>query len=119
KAKISALQRGETVIHEEFLPVLLDRHLGKRLRFTTSLAEGIERSSIIFITVGTPACDGGDADVSMVETVCRDIARQMRGFRLVVVKSTVPAGTSKWIRRILQRNGASSQCFAAASNPEF
>jgi UDPglucose 6-dehydrogenase len=118
-AKIAALQRGETVIHEEFLPVLLERHRGKRLRFTTSLAEGIRESTIIFIAVGTPASENGDADVSLVESVCEDIAQRMNGFRLVVVKSTVPAGTNNWIRRVLQRNGVRAQCFEAASNPEF
>ncbi len=118
-AKIAALQRGETVIHEEFLPVLLERHRGKRLRFSASLPEGIRGSSIIFIAVGTPASENGEADVSLVESVCRDIAQEINGFRLVVVKSTVPAGTNNWIRRVLQRNGASAQCFEAASNPEF
>ena len=118
-AKIAALSRGETVIHEEFLPVLLERHRDKRLRFTTSLPEGIKGSSIIFIAVGTPACETGEADLSMLESVCCDLARQINGFRLVVVKSTVPAGTNHWIRRILQRNGARAQCYDAASNPEF
>ena len=50
-AKIAALQQGATVIHEEFLPILLDRHLGKRLQFTTCLSEGLRDSSIIFIAV--------------------------------------------------------------------
>jgi UDPglucose 6-dehydrogenase len=118
-AKIAALKRGETVIHEEFLPVLLERHRGKRLQFTTSLQEGIRGSSIIFIAVGTPPCETGEADLSMLEGVCCELARQINGFRLVVVKSTVPAGTNHWIRRILQRNGARAQCYDAASNPEF
>lgn len=118
-AKIAALERGETVIHEEFLPVLLERHRGKRLHFTTSLQEAIKGSAIIFIAVGTPPCEGGEADLSMLESVCCELARQINGFRLVVVKSTVPAGTNHWIRRILQRNGARARCYDAASNPEF
>lgn len=118
-AKIAALERGDPPIHEEFLPVLLERHRGKTLHFTTSLEEGIRKSAIIFIAVPTPPSESGDADVSVVESVCQDIARRMNGFRLVVVKSTVPAGTNNWIRRVLQRNGVQAHCFDAASNPEF
>src|SRR5581483_6906545 len=99
--------------------VLMERHMGKQLHFTTSLAEGIRDSTIIFIAVGTPPSQSGEADISVVENVCCDIARQLSGFRLVVVKSTVPAGTNNWIRRVLQRNGANARQFEAASNPEF
>ncbi|MGC2108840.1 MAG: UDP-glucose/GDP-mannose dehydrogenase family protein [Candidatus Korobacteraceae bacterium] len=118
-AKIAALQQGQTVIHEDFLPVLLERHRGRSLHFTTSLTEGIRDSTVIFIAVGTPASETGDADVSLIESVCQDIAQQIHDFRLVVVKSTVPAGTNRWMRRVLQRNGVRSQHFETASNPEF
>lgn len=118
-AKIAALERGETVIHEEFLPVLLERHSGKRLRFTTSLADGLQKSSIVFIAVGTPPCETGEADVSVLEGVCREIARSIDGFKLVAVKSTVPIGTKKWVDRVLERNGADPKSFRVASNPEF
>src|SRR5437868_3964721 len=117
--KIAALQQGQTIIHEEYLPLLLDKHNGHGLHFTTSLREGVSRSRIVFVAVGTPPCDTGEADVSLLETVCREIAREMDGFKLVVVKSTVPVGTSTWIERILQRNGASPKNFQIATNPEF
>ncbi len=119
EAKIAALNRGETIIHEEFLPELIARHKGDRLRFTTSLAEGLQESAIVFIAVGTPPCESGEADVSVLDAVCREIASAVDGFKLVVVKSTVPAGTNKWIARILQRYGAHPSCFRVASNPEF
>jgi UDPglucose 6-dehydrogenase len=118
-AKVEALQRGDSVIHEEFLPELIARHQGERLRFTTSLSDGLKESTIVFIAVGTPPCETGEADVSILESVCREIARSLDRFRVVVVKSTVPIGTNKWIARVLQRNGADPECFRVASNPEF
>ena len=118
-AKIAALDHGEATIHEEFLPELISRHKGERLRFTTSLADGVKDSAIIFIAVGTPPCDNGEADVSVLDTVCREVARSVNGFKLVVVKSTVPVGTNRWIARLLQHYGADPDCFRVASNPEF
>jgi len=117
--KIRALQRGEAVIHEEYLPVLLERHGGRRLHFTTSLADGVRSSSIIFVAVGTPPSETGDADVSSLESVCVEIARHAEGSQLIVVKSTVPAGTNQWIRRVLHRNNGNGHRFDVASNPEF
>jgi len=118
-AKIAALERGDNVIHEEFLPELITRHKGERLRFTTSLADGLNDSAVVFIAVGTPPCASGEADVSVLESVCQEIAQSLDHFKLVVVKSTVPVGTNRWIARVLQRNGADPTCFRVASNPEF
>ena len=117
--KIAALQAGENTMHEEFLPELLTRHRGKRLTFTTSLAHAVRASSIVFLAVGTPSSDSGEADLSVLETVCHDIAREIDGFKLVVVKSTVPVGTNQWVRRIMTRYGARQDAFEVASNPEF
>ena len=119
EAKIEALRRGEIIIHEEFLPELIARHRGERLQFTACLPEGLKDSSVVFIAVGTPPCENGEADVSVLDSVCREIARSVDGFKLVVVKSTVPVGTNKWIARLLQRYGAHQSCFRVASNPEF
>ena len=112
-------RRGETILHEEFLPVLLARHRDRRLKFTRSLSEGVRHGTVIFVAVGTPACESGHADVSLVEEVCRDLAHHLDGSRLVVVKSTVPPGTNLRIRQMFQRNGAGSHCVEAASIPEF
>jgi UDPglucose 6-dehydrogenase len=119
ESKVAALQRGETIIHEEFLPELIARHNGERLQFTTSLSEGLNGATMVFIAVGTPPCENGEADVSVLDSVCREIARSVDGFKLVVVKSTVPVGTNKWIARVLHRYGAHPSCFRVASNPEF
>lgn len=117
--KIDALQAGETTIHEEFLPELLARHRGTRLVFTTSLSEAVRLSSIVFIAVGTPPEASGEADLSLLESVCHAIAHELTEFKAVVVKSTVPIGTNHWVSRIMVRYGAVPGSFQVASNPEF
>ncbi|HLH09800.1 MAG TPA: UDP-glucose/GDP-mannose dehydrogenase family protein [Terriglobales bacterium] len=118
-AKVAALERGETPIHERFLPELLERHRGKRLKFTSSLSQAVQQSAVIFIAVGTPSTDNGDCDLSYVEVVAREISRSVSGYKLVVQKSTVPVCTSEWVRRIMVLNGAPENAFEVASNPEF
>lgn len=117
--KIAMLQRGEVPIHEEFLPELLARHRGHRLTFSSDLPEVVRKSEAIFIAVGTPSTDGGDADLSYVEQVSRDIAGAIDGYKVVVEKSTVPVLTSHWIRRVITLDGADPDQFDVASNPEF
>ena len=118
-AKIEALQRGETPIHERFLPELLARHCGTRLTFTSSLADAVQSSAVIFVAVGTPSTESGDCDLSDVEAVARELSRSVNEYKLVVQKSTVPVCTSEWMRRIMLLNGAPENSFEIASNPEF
>jgi UDPglucose 6-dehydrogenase len=118
-AKISSLMRGEVPIHEEFLPELLNRHRGNRLRFSTSISEAVRWSDAIFITVGTPQSWTGDADLSFVEAVAQEIAVALVEKKLVVEKSTVPVRTCNSLRRSLIMNGACKTSFCVASNPEF
>lgn len=117
--KIAALDRGETPIHEQYLPELLDRHRGKRLHFSSSLPDAVRASSVIYIAVGTPPLESGDADLSYVESVAREIAQSLNGYKVVVEKSTVPVYTSQWVRRVMQLAGAVSSEFDVVSNPEF
>jgi UDPglucose 6-dehydrogenase len=117
QTKISALNSSQCLIHEEFLPELLRRHRGKDLLFSTSLAEAISDSLVIVIAVGTPASADGEADLSYVESVTREIARSAQGYKLIVEKSTVPVYTNAWIQRVMVINGC--QQFDVASNPEF
>jgi UDPglucose 6-dehydrogenase len=118
-ARIASLKRGEVPFHEQFLPELLERHSGRRLVFTTSLAEAAQRAKVIVIAVGTPARESGAADLSAVESVARELAGYISGHRLIVEKSTVPVCTSERIREVILWNGASSSCFEVVSNPEF
>lgn len=117
--KVAALKRGESPIHEKFLPELLAKHGGKRLAFTTSLAEAVRGAKVVFIAVGTPPRENGEADLSTLEAVCNEIASDIDDYKVVVVKSTVPAGTNSWIARVLARCGAAREKFDVASNPEF
>src|ERR1035438_5827443 len=77
-AKIASLREGHVPIHERFLPELLNRHRGKRLSFSTSVREAVDKSEAIFITVGTPQSETGEADLSFVEAVAREIASAIR-----------------------------------------
>ena len=118
-AKLAALQRGEVPIHEKFLPELLARHRGGRLQFSGDLAASAHDCDAVFIAVGTPPTEQGEADLSYVESVARDVSGSITGYKLVVEKSTVPVYTSGWIRKIMLRNGAKADSFDVASNPEF
>ena len=117
--KLAALNRGEVPIHENFLPELLDRHRGHRLTFTDDLQSAVKASAAIFVAVGTPPTEQGEADLSYVESVARGIAGAIDSYKIVVEKSTVPVYTSDWVRKIILRNGAEHGEFDVASNPEF
>ncbi len=117
--KLAALRSGAVPIHENFLPELISRHRDKRLTFSGDLSAAVRASCAIFIAVGTPPTDKGDADLSYVESVAREIAQSINGYKIVVEKSTVPVYTSDWIRTIMLRNGADPASFDIASNPEF
>jgi UDPglucose 6-dehydrogenase len=118
-AKIESLKRGRVPIHEHFLPELLQRHNGHRLQFSTSVAEAVRKSDAVFITVGTPQSETGEADLSFVEAVAYEIARAIHSPKLVVEKSTVPVRTCESLRKSLLLNGAETGLFSVASNPEF
>lgn len=117
--KIELLQGGGVPIHEQFLPQLLEKHRGSDLRFSTDLRQAVRASAAVFIAVGTPSTYGGDADLSYVESVAREIAGAVDDYKLVVEKSTVPVFTSDWIRKTLALDGVPAELFDVASNPEF
>src|SRR6185503_14606065 len=106
-------------IHEQFLPELLQRHRGKRLEFSSSLPDAVAASSVIFIAVGTPPKDNGEADLSYVESVAREIAQNLNGYKVIVEKSTVPVYTNEWIRQVLNLTAGPHADFDVVSNPEF
>jgi UDPglucose 6-dehydrogenase len=74
---------------------------------------------VIFIAVGTPQSEAGDADLSYVEAVACEIARSVTSYKVIVEKSTVPVYTNEWIRRSIERNGVARHLFDVVSNPEF
>jgi UDPglucose 6-dehydrogenase len=117
--KVAMLREGGVPIHEDFLPELLARHRNRSLQFTTDLCAAVKDVEAIFIAVGTPQSDSGNADLSYVDAVATQIARSIGSYKVIVEKSTVPVYTNEWIRRVVERNGTSSTNFDVASNPEF
>src|SRR6187551_890766 len=103
-SKVRALQRGKIPIYEPGLEEMVRRNRAeKRLTFTTQLAQGVRKSQIIFIAVGTPTGEDGSADLQHVLTVARDLAKAMNGYKVVVNKSTVPVGTAAKVREVVRR----------------
>src|SRR5579863_8822712 len=119
QAKLAALNAGEVPIHEKFLPELLKRHRGHNLKFSDDLPAAVRASQAIFVAVGTPPTEQGEADLSFVESVARSISGAIDGYKVLVEKSTVPVYTSDWVRKIVLRNAVSPDSFDVASNPEF
>lgn len=121
RRKIATLRSGGMPFYEPYLEELVERNRAQgRLAFTESLEEGIERALVIFICVGTPPLESGEADLSSVEQVSRRIAEAATSYKLVVEKSTVPVQTGRWIERTLKvYNSGGGAEFDVASNPEF
>ena len=117
-AKVSMLKRGKIPIYEPGLEELVRRNADeKRLEFTRNLADAVRRSDVIFIAVGTPTGEDGSADLQHVLGAATEIARAMNGYKVIVDKSTVPAGTAELVRRTIQKH--TTQPFGVVSNPEF
>src|ERR1700733_11308672 len=119
ETKVAALQGGDTLIHEDYLPELLNRDRNRRVRFMTDLGEATRECQAIFIAVGTPQSENGDADLSYVEAVASEIARSITSYKVIVEKSTVPVYTNEWVTRSMERNGVARHLFDVVSNPEF
>ncbi|HTW48988.1 MAG TPA: UDP-glucose/GDP-mannose dehydrogenase family protein [Acidobacteriaceae bacterium] len=117
--KVRMLNEGGVPIHEEYLPELLGRHRRGSIKFTTDLHGATAQADAVFIAVGTPQSDTGDADLSYVDSVASEIAHSVDGYKVIIEKSTVPVYTNEWITRILEQNGAPKETFDVVSNPEF
>jgi UDPglucose 6-dehydrogenase len=116
--KIEKLKAGTIPIYEPGLPEIVERNLREeRLTFTTDLDAAVKKSFVIFVAVGTPPAPGGAADLTAVFQVAAAIGRAMDRYKVIVVKSTVPVGTSEKIREILKKE--TKQPFDLLSNPEF
>ena len=109
-SKIAELRQRTVPIYEHFLPELLQRHYPSKLSFTTSLRDAVAESEAIFIAVGTPALENGEADLSYVEQAAKEIADSINGYKVIVEKSTVPVSTSDSITAVLLRNGSGESC---------
>lgn len=118
--KITALKKGMIPIYEPGLEELIAINTQKRrLKFSTSIKEAVEASEIIFIAVGTPPLEDGEADLTGIENVARNIALNLPGYRLIVEKSTVPVATGGWVKHTICAYIKRKVKFDVASNPEF
>lgn len=120
RGKIEDLKRGVMPVHEAGLEDLVRKNTEMgHLHFTDDLKQGVERSQVIFIAVGTPPLDDGEVDLSNLEVVAKDIAHFMDDYKVIVIKSTVPVGTAKRVRIMVRENQKRSVEFDVVSNPEF
>lgn len=118
--KIAALKKGIIPIYEPGLEELISNNLkGKRLIFTSNIKDAVRNSEVIFIAVGTPSLGNGEADLTGIENVARNIAINMASYRLIVEKSTVPVETGEWVKQTISMYIKKKVKFDVASNPEF
>src|SRR6476619_69415 len=118
--KVKTLQAGGIPIYEPGLEELVKKNVAaKRLSFTNSTAEGVEKSDIIFIAVPTPPQADGSVDLSFIEKVAREIASAMTSYKIVVDKSTVPVKTGDKVAATIKRYCKAKVDFDVVSNPEF
>jgi UDPglucose 6-dehydrogenase len=120
KEKIENLKKGIIPIYEPGLEELVKRNVdAKRLLFTLEYAPAIEQSDVVFIAVGTPPKENGEADLHVVFNVAEKIGKQLRGYTVVITKSTVPVGTNKKVKAIIEKVKDEKATFDVASVPEF
>ncbi|MDD5044442.1 MAG: UDP-glucose/GDP-mannose dehydrogenase family protein, partial [Candidatus Omnitrophica bacterium] len=118
--KIRHLKTGHVPIYEPGLEDLIKKNVRKkRLFFNSDLKSAVKKAEVIFITVGTPAKGNGEADLTGIENVARNIAHCMTGYKLIVEKSTVPVETGEWVKRTIEIHNHKKHKFDVASNPEF
>jgi len=118
--KLSALKKGKTPFYEPGLEEMVAENVEqKRLSFSPSVAYAATHCDVLFICVNTPPKENGEADLSFVENVSQEIARNLKSYRLIVEKSTVPVQTGEWVFKTIQENCRKGASFDVASNPEF
>src|SRR5579859_528529 len=119
-AKVKTLQHGGIPIYEPGLEELVKKNTASgHLSFSTSTADGVESSDIVFIAVPTPPQEDGAVDLSFIEKVAREIAAAMTSYKIVVDKSTVPVQTGDKVAETIKRYCKAQVEFDVASNPEF
>jgi UDPglucose 6-dehydrogenase len=119
-AKVKLLQSGGIPIYEPGLDELVRKNVAAgRLEFTSSIADGVQKSDVIFIAVPTPPQPDGSVDLSFIEKVARDIAAAMTEYKIVVDKSTVPVKTGEKVSETIKRYCKAQVEFDVVSNPEF
>ncbi len=119
--KINRLKEGAIPIYEPGLEALVNKNISEgRLSFTTDIAETVPEAEAVFIAVGTPTSRRGDgyADLTYIYEASREIAGFLKGYTVIIDKSTVPVGTARQVERIIRQENPDAD-FDVASNPEF
>ena len=121
--KIEELKAGKVPIYEPGLNDVMNRNIkDERIYFTTNSKKAIKESEVIFISVGTPSNGDGSADLSAVMEVAKSIGKNMNSYKVIVNKSTVPVGTGKKVKEVIQTeldNRNKNYKYDVVSNPEF
>ncbi|MCL4117183.1 UNVERIFIED_CONTAM: hypothetical protein GTU68_045239 [Idotea baltica] len=118
KDKVELMKNGKVPIYEPHLDVLFERNIkANRLRFSTSLKEGLDHGDIIFLALPTPEDEDGSADLSYVLGAAKDIGKIIDDYKVIVDKSTVPVGTAERVREAIANE--TTVDFDVVSNPEF
>ncbi|RJQ36088.1 UDP-glucose/GDP-mannose dehydrogenase family protein [Candidatus Microgenomates bacterium] len=118
--KVGNLKKGIIPIYEPGLEEMVKRNVkAKRLLFTLDYDQAIPNSEVVFIAVGTPPKKTGEADLSVVYEVAEKIGKHLDGYTVVVTKSTVPVGTNKEVKKIIESVIPKKALFDVASTPEF
>lgn len=120
ETKVKTLQAGRVPIYEPGLEEIILRNVSaRRLRFSSSIREGVDNAQIIFIAVPTPPQPNGEVDLSFIEKVSREIADVLTDYRVIVDKSTVPVKTGERVAESIKRYNRHGAKFDVVSNPEF
>ncbi len=118
EAKVEQMKQGVVPIYEPHLDILFERNIkAGRLRFSTSLNEGMAHADVIMLALPTPEDEDGSADLSYILGVANDIGDLISGYKIIVDKSTVPVGTADQVREVIAAK--TDQEFDVVSNPEF
>ncbi len=118
--RIELLHKGIIPIYEPGLKEIVTRNAdGGRLLFTTDLGEAVANSDVIFIAVGTPSLPDGSTDLSFAFNASEELAKHIKGYKVIVQKSTVPVGSTRKIAEVIKKNAPAGSAFDVVSNPEF
>jgi UDPglucose 6-dehydrogenase len=118
ESKVEKMRNGEVPIYEPHLDQLFERNIkANRLKFSTSLDEGLAHAEIVFLALPTPENEDGAADLSYVLNVAEQIGKKITTYKVIVDKSTVPVGTAEKVQAIIAKNASCE--FDVVSNPEF
>ncbi len=120
QSRIEMLRKGSSAVYEKGLEVILRGLIKKgQISFTENQLQAVRNSDVLFIAVGTPSLDDGAADLSAVIAVAEQLREMIDKYTVIVVKSTVPVGTTRIITEILAQKLTESEDFDVVSNPEF